>query len=82
MSNLKKCLSEESLVLPLEEVQVNEQLRVIEELVEVLDREIKRLRHSKTPIVKVRWNSKHGSEFTWEREDFMKSKYPLLFAKE
>jgi len=80
VSNLKKCLADESLVLPLEEVQVNEQLRVMEEPVEVLDREIKRLRRSKIPIVKVRWNSKHGPEYTWEREDFMKSKYPHLFA--
>ena len=82
VSNLKKCLAEESLVLPLEEVRVNEQLHVMEEPVEVLDREIKRLRRSKIPIVKVRWNSKHGPEYTWEREDFMKNKYPHLFAKE
>jgi hypothetical protein len=82
VSNLKKCLAEESLVLPLEEVRVNEQLHVTEEPVEVLDREIKRLRRSKIPIVKVRWNSKHGPEYTWEREDFMKNKYPHLFAKE
>jgi hypothetical protein len=82
VSNLKKCLADESLVLPLEEVQVNEQLRVMEEPVEVLDREIKRLRCHKIPIVKVRWNSKHGPEYTWEREDFMKNKYPHLFAKE
>ncbi|KAJ9566950.1 hypothetical protein OSB04_002916 [Centaurea solstitialis] len=82
VSNLKKCLSEETLVLPLEEVQVNEQLHIIEEPVEILDREIKQLRRSKIPIVKVRWNSKHGPEFTWEREDFMKSKYPRFnYAK-
>ena len=70
------------MVLPLEEIQVNEQLRIMEEPVEILDREIKQLRRSKILIVKVRWNSKHGPEFTWEREDFMKSKYPQLFAKE
>ena len=79
VSNLKKCLSEETMVLPLEGVQINEQLHIAEEPIEILDREIKQLRRSKIPIVKVRWNSKHGSEFTWEREAFMKSKYPHLF---
>ncbi|KAJ9539536.1 hypothetical protein OSB04_032269 [Centaurea solstitialis] len=82
VSNLKKCLSEETPVLPLEEIQVNDQLRITEEPIEILDREIKQLRRSKIPIVKVRWNSKHGPEFTWEREDFMKNKYPQLFTKE
>ena len=47
VSNLKKCLADESLVLPLEEVQVSEQLHVMEKLVEVLDREIKRLRRNR-----------------------------------
>ncbi|GJV67815.1 hypothetical protein Tco_1483324, partial [Tanacetum coccineum] len=46
---------------------------------EIMDREVKTLKRSKIPIVKVRWNSKHGPEFTWEREDHMKSKYPQLF---
>ncbi|KAJ9544751.1 hypothetical protein OSB04_024458 [Centaurea solstitialis] len=73
MSNLKKCLSEETVVLPLEEIQ---------EPIEILDRETKQLRRSRIPIVKVRWNSKHGPEFTWEREAFMKSKYPHLFTKD
>ncbi|KAJ9545105.1 hypothetical protein OSB04_024812 [Centaurea solstitialis] len=82
VSNLKKCLSEETLVLPLEEIQIDEQLRTTEEPIEILDREIKQLRRSKIPIVKVRWNSRHGSEFTWEREAFMKSKYPHLFPKD
>ena len=82
VSNLKKCLSEETVVLPLQEVQINEQLRITEKPIEILDREIKQLRRSKIPIVKVRWNSKHGPEYTWEREAFMRSKYPHLFTKE
>ncbi|KAJ9553017.1 hypothetical protein OSB04_017062 [Centaurea solstitialis] len=68
VSNLKKCLSEETVVLPLEEVQINEQLRITEEPIEIFDREIKQLRRSKIPIVKVRWNSKHGPEFTWSEK--------------
>ncbi|KAJ9544791.1 hypothetical protein OSB04_024498 [Centaurea solstitialis] len=81
MSNLKKCLSEETIVLPLEEIQIDEQLRAAEEPIEILDREIKQLRRSKIPIVKVRWNSRHGPELTWEQEAFMKDKYPHLFTK-
>ncbi|GJY49734.1 hypothetical protein Tco_0439690 [Tanacetum coccineum] len=49
--------------------------------VEDMDREVKQLRHSRVPIVKVRWNSKRGPEFTWEREDQFKKKYPHLFTK-
>ncbi|KAD7117078.1 hypothetical protein E3N88_04346 [Mikania micrantha] len=69
VSNLKKCLSDETLIVPLDEIQVDEQLRFVEEPVEIMDREVKQLKQSKIPIVKVRWNSKRGPEFTWERED-------------
>ncbi|GJX38947.1 hypothetical protein Tco_0252250 [Tanacetum coccineum] len=56
-------------------------LHFVEELAEVMDREIKQLNRSRIPIIKVRWNSKRGPEFTWEREDQFKQKYPHLFAK-
>ncbi|GJT88569.1 putative reverse transcriptase domain-containing protein [Tanacetum coccineum] len=69
VSNLKKCLSDESLVIPLEELRVDDKLHFVEEPVEVMDREIKQLKRSRIPIIKVRWNSKRGPEFTWERED-------------
>ncbi|KAJ9553346.1 hypothetical protein OSB04_017391 [Centaurea solstitialis] len=82
VSNLKKCLSDETVVLPLEEIQIDEQLRTTEEPVEILDREVKQLKRSKIPIVKVRWNSRHGPKFTWEREAFMKNKYPHLITKD
>ncbi|GJS97126.1 putative reverse transcriptase domain-containing protein [Tanacetum coccineum] len=48
--------------------------------VEILEREFKKLKRSRIAIVKVRWNSKRGPEFTWEREDQMKLKYPHLFS--
>ncbi|GKB45280.1 putative reverse transcriptase domain-containing protein, partial [Tanacetum coccineum] len=57
----------------------NKTLRFVEEPLEIMDREVKTLKRSKIPIVKVRWNSKHGPEFTWECEDHMKAKYPQLF---
>ncbi|KAI3828439.1 hypothetical protein L1987_02540 [Smallanthus sonchifolius] len=79
ISNLKKCLADESLTVPLEELHIDEQLRFIKEPVEIMDREVKTLKRSKIPIVRVRWNSKHGPEFTWEREDQMMRKYPNLF---
>ncbi|KAD4586602.1 hypothetical protein E3N88_24203 [Mikania micrantha] len=81
VSNLKKCLSDETLIVPLDEIQVDEQLRFVEEPVEIMDREVKQLKQSKIPIVKVRWNSKRGPEFTWEREDQMMRKYPHLFKQ-
>ncbi|GJX75541.1 putative reverse transcriptase domain-containing protein [Tanacetum coccineum] len=80
VSNLKKCLSDESLVIPMKELQLDEKLNFIEEPVEVMDREIKQLKRSRIPIIKVRWNSKRGPEFTWEREDEIRAKYPHLFS--
>ncbi|CAH1452087.1 unnamed protein product [Lactuca virosa] len=79
VSNLKKCLSDETLVIPLDEIEINESLNFVEEPVEIMDREVKQTKQSRIPIVKVRWNAKRGPEFTWEREDQMKLKYPHLF---
>ncbi|KAD4178723.1 hypothetical protein E3N88_27314 [Mikania micrantha] len=80
VSNLKKCLSDESLIIPLDEVRLDDKLHFIEEPIEIMDREMKKLKRSRIPIVKVRWNSKRGPEFTWEREDQIKQKYPHLFT--
>ncbi|GJY08770.1 putative reverse transcriptase domain-containing protein [Tanacetum coccineum] len=78
--NLKKCLSDDTLVIPLEEIQLDDKLNFVEEPVEIMDREVKQLKRSRIPIVKVRWNARRGPEYTWEREDQFKSKYPHLFA--
>ncbi|GJV74140.1 putative reverse transcriptase domain-containing protein [Tanacetum coccineum] len=80
VSKLKKCMADEPLAIPLDEIQVDDKLNFIEEPVEIMDREVKRLKQSRIPIVKVRWNSKRGPEFTWEREDQMQKKYPHLFT--
>ncbi|GJV77460.1 putative reverse transcriptase domain-containing protein [Tanacetum coccineum] len=80
VSNLKKCLSDESLVIPMKELQLDDKLNFVEEPVEVMDREIKQLKRTRIPIIKVRWNSKRGPEFTWEREDEIRAKYPHLFS--
>ncbi|GJX94783.1 putative reverse transcriptase domain-containing protein [Tanacetum coccineum] len=80
VSNLKKCLSDESLVIPMKELRLDDTLNFVEEPMEIMDREVKQLRQSRIPIVKVRWNSKRGPEFTWEREDQIRAKYPHLFS--
>ncbi|GKD23139.1 putative reverse transcriptase domain-containing protein [Tanacetum coccineum] len=69
VSNLKKCLSDDTLAIPLDEIQIDDKLHFIEEPVEIMDREVKRPKQSRIPIVKVRWNSRRGHEFTGERED-------------
>nr|GFA86031.1 putative reverse transcriptase domain-containing protein [Tanacetum cinerariifolium] len=143
VSSLKKCLADADLIIPLDEVKIDDKLHLIEEPVEIMDREVmlkvspwrgvirfgkrgklspqftgpfkvierigpvayklelpdklrgihdtfhvsnlkrevKRLKQSWIPIVKVRWNSRRGPEFTWEHEDFLRSKYPHLFAR-
>ncbi|GJY91076.1 putative reverse transcriptase domain-containing protein [Tanacetum coccineum] len=80
VSNLKKCLSDESFVIPMKELRLDDKLNFMEEPVEIMDREVKQLKQSRIPIVKVRWNSKRGPEFTWEREDQIHAKYPHLFS--
>nr|GEX75632.1 putative reverse transcriptase domain, ribonuclease H-like domain, aspartic peptidase domain protein [Tanacetum cinerariifolium] len=69
VSNLKKCLSDKPLAISLDEVHIDDKLRFVEEPVEFMDREVKRLKQSRIPIIKVRWNSRRGPKFTWERED-------------
>ncbi|GJR72165.1 putative reverse transcriptase domain-containing protein [Tanacetum coccineum] len=80
VSNLKKYLADENLVIPLEEIQLDNKLHFIKEPVEIIDREVKQLKQSRIPIVKVRWNLRRGPEYTWEREDIFKRNYPHLFS--
>ncbi|GKE61086.1 hypothetical protein Tco_1511453, partial [Tanacetum coccineum] len=68
------------LELPEQLSRIDDKLNFIEEPVEIMDREVKRPKQSRILIMKVRWNSRRGPEFTWEREDQMKKKYPHLFA--
>ncbi|GKA79292.1 putative reverse transcriptase domain-containing protein [Tanacetum coccineum] len=80
VSNFKKCLVDEPLAIPLDEIQIDDKLNIIEEPVKNMDREVKQLKQSRIPIVKVCWNSRRGPKFTWEREYQMKKKYPHLFV--
>ncbi|GJW77486.1 putative reverse transcriptase domain-containing protein [Tanacetum coccineum] len=60
---------------------VDDKLHFMKEPVDIMDREAKRLNKSRILIVKDRWNSRRGPEFTWEREDQFKKKYSHLFTK-
>ncbi|GJT75762.1 putative reverse transcriptase domain-containing protein [Tanacetum coccineum] len=76
----EECYSDKPLAVPLEGLHIDDKLRFVEEPVEIMDREVKRLKQSRIPIVKDRWNSRRGPELTWEREDSFKKKYPHLFT--
>nr|GEZ61559.1 reverse transcriptase domain-containing protein [Tanacetum cinerariifolium] len=69
VSNLKKCHADKPLDVPLDGLHFDDKLHFVEEPVEIVDHEVKRLKQSQIPLVKVRWNSKRGPEFTWEREE-------------
>ncbi|GKA49327.1 hypothetical protein Tco_0742400 [Tanacetum coccineum] len=80
VSNLKNYLADANLHVPLNEINVDKTLCFVEEPVEIMDREINKLKRRKIAPVKVRENSKRGPEFTWEHEDQMRIKYPQLFV--
>nr|GEW73569.1 retrotransposon protein, putative, Ty3-gypsy subclass [Tanacetum cinerariifolium] len=81
VSNLKKCYADKPLAVPLDGLHFDNKLHFVKEPVEIMDREVKRLKQSRISIVKVRWNSRRGPEFTWECEDQFQKKYPHLFTK-
>nr|GEX33005.1 hypothetical protein [Tanacetum cinerariifolium] len=69
VSNMKKCLSDEPLAISLDEIHIDDKLCFVEVPVDIMDSKVKQLKCSRIPIIKVRWNSRRGPEFTWERED-------------
>ncbi|GJT03705.1 reverse transcriptase domain-containing protein [Tanacetum coccineum] len=81
VSNLKKCLAEPDVQVPLEEIEIDENLRFVEEPIEIVERDVKKLKRRRIPLVKVRWNSRQGAEYTWECEDQFQKKYPHLFSE-
>ncbi|GJS97622.1 putative reverse transcriptase domain-containing protein [Tanacetum coccineum] len=81
VSNLKKCLAEPDVQVPLDEIEIDENLRFVEEPIEIVDRDVKKLKRRRIPLVKVRWNSRQGAEYTWEHEDQFRMKYPHLFSE-
>ncbi|GJT50711.1 hypothetical protein Tco_0976868 [Tanacetum coccineum] len=78
VSNLKKCLVDANLHVPLDEIKVDKTLRFVVEPVEIMDQEIKKLKRRRIALVKVRWNSKRGPEFTYKFWKWLK--FPVLFV--
>ncbi|GJR67897.1 hypothetical protein Tco_0339920 [Tanacetum coccineum] len=62
-------LAEPDVQVPLDEIEIGENLRFVEEPIEIVDRDVKKLKRRRIPLVKVLWNSRQGAEYTWERED-------------
>nr|GEY94541.1 putative reverse transcriptase domain-containing protein [Tanacetum cinerariifolium] len=79
---LRKCYADEPFVMPLEGIHVDDRLQFVEEPIEIMEREIKGLKQSRIPLVKVRWNSRRVPEFIWEHEDSFRKKYPHLFTNQ
>jgi len=79
VSQLKKCLADENLQVPLDEVRIEKTMHFVEKPVEIMEREVKKLKRKQIPLVKVRRESIRGPEFTWEHEEQMRKKYPDLF---
>ncbi|GKD21587.1 putative reverse transcriptase domain-containing protein [Tanacetum coccineum] len=68
-------------IVPLDEIEIDENLRFVEEPIEIVARDVKKLKRRRIPLVKVRWNSRQGAEYTWEHEDQFRKKYPHLFSE-
>ena len=70
-----------TLEIPLVEIEIIENPNFVEEPVGIMNREIKRAKRIRIPLVKVSWNAKRRPEFTWDREEHSNKKYPHLFTR-
>ncbi|KAJ9541875.1 LOW QUALITY PROTEIN: hypothetical protein OSB04_028381 [Centaurea solstitialis] len=80
VSQLRKCLADETTHIPLDDIQVDASLNYVERPVAVLERKVKKLRNKEIGIVKVQWQHRRGSEWTWEPEAEMRERYLELFS--
>ncbi|KAI3727497.1 hypothetical protein L6452_16113 [Arctium lappa] len=80
VSQLRKCVVDESAVIPLEDIQIDERLNYVEKPIAIVERKTKTLRNKVIGLVKVQWQHQKGSEWTWEPEAEMRENYPELFA--
>ena len=79
VSMLRRYRSNEPHILPVQEIQVQEDLSYDEEPKTILAREVKQLRNKQVPLVKVLWKHHGREEATWEPEVTMRAQYPQLF---
>ncbi|XP_071714302.1 uncharacterized protein [Rutidosis leptorrhynchoides] len=77
---LRKCkVDDESQILPLQDLKVDMNKKLVEEPVRIVDRKVTKLRKKQIPMVLVEWKHSLGSNLTWEMEELMKARYPQLF---
>jgi len=79
VSMLRKCIGDPSVIFPVEDVQVTQDLTYEEQPVAILDRQVKKLRNKEVASVKVLWRNDNREEMTWEAEESMRKRYPQLF---
>ena len=79
VSHLRKCLADEEMIVPLDDIEVDEKLNYVEQPVAILDRKEKQLRNKVIKQVKVQWKHRKGSDATSESEEEMRQHYPNLF---
>ncbi|KAJ9542418.1 hypothetical protein OSB04_028924 [Centaurea solstitialis] len=80
ISQLHKCLADETAHIPLDDIQVDESLNYVERPIAILERKVKKLHNKEIGIVKVQWQHRRGSEWTWEPEAKMRERCPELFS--
>ncbi|GKB98893.1 putative reverse transcriptase domain-containing protein [Tanacetum coccineum] len=81
VSNLRKCLSDESSVITLDEVEISSKLTHQEEPVAIFRRKSRQLRNKEILLVKVEWGHWKGTSIRWEQEEKMRIRYPILFRE-
>ncbi|WMV51215.1 hypothetical protein MTR67_044600 [Solanum verrucosum] len=82
ISMLKKCMGDPSLIIPTEDIGIKDSLSYEEIPVQILDRQVRKLRTKEVASVKVLWKNQFVEESTWEAEEDMKKTYPHLFESE
>ncbi|GJS83279.1 hypothetical protein Tco_0749820 [Tanacetum coccineum] len=78
--NLKKCLAEPNVQVPLDEIEIDKNMCFVEEPIEIVERDVKKLKRRRISLVKVRWNSRQGAEYTWEHEDQFRKNNRISFS--
>ncbi|WMV33413.1 hypothetical protein MTR67_026798 [Solanum verrucosum] len=79
ISMLKKCMDDPSFIIPTEDIGIKDSLSYKEILVQILDRQVRKLRTKEVTSVEVLWRNQFVEEATWESEEDMKKIYPHLF---
>ncbi|XP_035832723.1 uncharacterized protein LOC110900980 [Helianthus annuus] len=80
VSQLRKCLADETALVPLDDIELDEGLNYVERPMAIKDVKVKKLRNKAIRQVLVQWQHRKGSELTWETEDEMRKHYPFLFG--